>query len=174
MRPILALILLAAVAACDENGSANAPPPHELTGDVIGAFDGMYVAEQPGPKGQVFLANKKEPLWFPSVRDTIAYLMLPEQQDEIVGIYVNDVAQLGDWDNPEPGTWVAAADAWYVVGSDRTSGLGLPEIVPFSTLPTAMDFVARHGGRTMRLADIPPSEVYDLASEADQSGGSTL
>ena len=162
-------LLLLALAACDNADSAEAPPPQELTADVIGAFCGMYVAEHPGPKGQVFLGNNKEPLWFPSVRDTIAYLMLPEQQDEVVGVYVNDVAQLDDWDNPNPGTWVAAAEAWYVVGSDRTGGLGLPEIAPFSTVTAATDFAAVHGGTTMRLSDIPPSEVYDLVGQAPHS-----
>ncbi len=170
MMRLLCILLLAVLAACDGAETAEAPPPQELTGDVIGAFCGMYVAEHPGPKGQVFLGNKEEPLWFPSVRDTIAYLMLPEQQDEVVGVYVNDVAQLEDWDKPDPGTWIAAADAWYVVGSDRTGGLGLPEIAPFSTLAAATDFAAAHGGTTMRLAEIPPSEVYDLVGQSETEG----
>ena len=174
MKRTLGLLLLAAVAACDGSGSAEAPAPHELTADVVGTFCGMYVAEHPGPKGQVHLANKDEPLWFPSVRDTVAYLMLPEQQDEVVGIYVNDAAQIGDWDNPEPGTWIDAVEAWYVVGSDRTGGLGLPEIVPFSSLSAATDFAARHGGETMRLSDIPPAEVYDLAGHAESNAAPTL
>ena len=171
MKRILCTCILLGLVACEGNDVAQAPPPDELTADVVGTFCNMYVAEHPGPKGQVFLSHQDKPLWFPSVRDTIAYLMLPEQDDEAVAVYVNDVAQITDWDRPEPGTWIRARDAWYVIGSDRTGGLGLPEVAPFSTEQAARDFSTVHGGTLMRLAEIPPTAIYDLASHAQPAGG---
>ncbi len=40
---------------------------------------GMTVLDHNGPKGQVFLTNRQQPLWFTSVCDTIAFTRLPEQ-----------------------------------------------------------------------------------------------
>ncbi|MFQ5972181.1 MAG: nitrous oxide reductase accessory protein NosL [Alphaproteobacteria bacterium] len=156
----LALVLV----GCDEQDVAALPSPREPTADTVGNFCGMYLGEHPGPKGQIFLADEDEPLWFPSVRDTIAYLMLPEREADAIAIYVNDMARATNWETPEPGTWVAATEAWYVVGSDRTGGMGLPEVVPFSEEAAADEFAARHGGHVMRLADVPPEEIFELGA----------
>ena len=46
-------------------------------------------------------------------------------------MYVNDMG-VARWEAPEPGTWIDANGAWYVIGSDRMGGMGVPEAVPFA------------------------------------------
>ena len=138
----LSLLLLL---SCSETELVETPPPQELSLDAVGYFCQMTVVEHTGPKGQVILADREEPLWFVSVRDTIVFTTLPGEPKNISAIYVTDMGR-ADWDNPQPGTWLDAHQAWYVVNSDRTGGMGAPEIVPFGTKEDAERFTSRHGG----------------------------
>src|SRR3546814_20771823 len=84
----------------------------------------MTVTEHPGPKGQVFLKGTAEPLWFSSVRDTLAFTMLPGEPRTVAALYVNDMSGAADWTAPSPGAWVLADDAVFVAGGtavDRKS-----------------------------------------------------
>jgi len=148
------------VASCDDAEEvATVPPPQEPTREAIGHYCNMIVVDHSGPKGHIFLASRPEPIWFSSVRDTIAFTMLPEEADDIVAIYVNDMAQARNWDAPEPGTWIAAETAVYVIGSDRRGGMGAPEAVPFGDRDAALAFIARHGGRVVGFAEIPEDAI---------------
>ena len=134
------------------------PKPAELSGEAIGYYCNMTVADHRGPKGQIFLADRQQPLWFTSVRDTIAFTMLPEEPKNISVVYVSDMGR-ANWDTPEPGTWTDAMNAWYVVGSGRVGGMGAPEVVPFSEKTKAEAFQAQHGGRVLGFADIPENAI---------------
>jgi copper chaperone NosL len=161
VRPILpVLALLAALFAsmgCDgkDQAAANPPPPVALTREAIGHFCGMTLVEHPGPKGQILLRGSDQPVWFSSARDAIAFTLLGEEAKAIRAIYVSDMAKAPDWDDPGATNWVEARRAWFVVGSDRRGGMGAEEAVPFSDRAVADRFAAEHGGRVMRLADIP-------------------
>jgi copper chaperone NosL len=135
-----------------------APPPQELSRDAIGYFCQMTVVEHTGPKGQVILADREQPLWFVSVRDTLVFTTLPGEPKNISAIYVTDMGR-ADWDNPQPGTWLDAHQAWYVVNSDRTGGMGAPEIVPFGTKEDAERFISRHGGAIVAFDAIDREEL---------------
>jgi copper chaperone NosL len=126
--------------------------------NAIGYYCHMVVAEHEGPKGQIFLDGKTTPIWFSSVRDTLAFTMLPEEPKTIAVIYVNDMAK-ASWDKPEPGTWIEAQKAVYVVGSSRQGAMGGSEVVPFSAKDAAETFAARYGGRLTAFADIPKDAV---------------
>ncbi len=141
-------------AACSEEAPQPVPEPRELTPDAVGYFCGMLVSNHNGPKGQIFLAGRDEPLWFTSVRDTLAFTHLPGEPKNILAIYVTDVGR-ASWDQPEPGTWIDARKAFYVVGSDRLGGMQAPEVVPFSSREDAVRFVAEHGGSIYRFRDVP-------------------
>ena len=119
----------------------------------------MTVLEHAGPKGQIHLTSRSEPIWFSSVRDTVAFTRLEEEPKDIVAIYVNDMDRATNWDRPEPGTWIDAREAWFVTGSRRAGGMGLPEAVPFGTRNGAEAFAAENGGRIVRLAEIPDDYV---------------
>ena len=151
--------LLAGTTACKETETANLPPPVELSIEAVGHYCQMHVLDHPGPKGQIFLGDMEAPLWFPSVRDTIAFTRLPEESRRIRAIYVNDMGTAKNWDRPEDGTWVEARSAWYVIGSRRTGGMGVLETVPFADKAAAERFMTENGGDIVRFDAIPDSYV---------------
>jgi copper chaperone NosL len=156
-----AAILAAAVASgCGRQPEAPAPSPHEVSAEAAGHYCGMLLVDHEGPKGQIHLAGKSGPVWFSSVRDTIAFLRLPEEPRDITAVYVSDMAKATRWEQPDAGAWVDARQAWFVIESDRAGGMGAPEAVPFSTQAAAESFRAAHGGRVVRLDGIPDAYVF--------------
>jgi copper chaperone NosL len=141
------------LSACGEDETAR-PEAQALTREAIGYYCNMIVADHLGPKGQVILKSQAEPLWFASVRDAIAFTLLPGEPKDIAAIYVNDMAR-ATWDAPEPDTWIDARAAWYVIDSTRRGGMGAPEAVPFSDLAAAELFAAEFGGHLAPFEDIP-------------------
>jgi copper chaperone NosL len=164
-----ALAALVLLPACGEEQKAEAPLPQELTREAIGYYCNMIVQDHPGPKGQIFLSDRPDPIWFSSVRDTIAFTLLREEAKNITAIYVNDMSR-AVWEAPEAGTWIKVEGAWYVIGSERRGGMGAPEAVPFSTQSTAEAFAARHGGEIVAFADIPADAILGEVLESDPVG----
>lgn len=175
IRFSIGLAVLLLLVACDRSAPA-APPPAavEVSDDATGYYCGMLLADHEGPKGQIHLASRSAPIWFSSVRDTIAFLRLPEEAKDVAAVYVNDMGRAKRWDQPEAGTWVDARAAWFVVDSSMRGGMGAPEAVPFATQAAADTFRARHGGRVVRLDDIPDAYVIgpvDLAPSKPDAAG---
>ncbi len=160
-RMLLPLVLLAApiLAACSEETAASLPAPRELTREATGHYCGMIVADHPGPKAQLFLRSRAEPVWFSSVRDAFAFKMLPDEPKDIAAIFVNDMGGATDWQSPKPGTWIDARKAHFVIGSARRGGMGQQEAVPFSSAEAAKAFAAAHGGRVVAFDAVPRSYV---------------
>ncbi|MDX1605551.1 MAG: nitrous oxide reductase accessory protein NosL [Candidatus Competibacterales bacterium] len=153
----MALVLL--LTACGEDPRVAAvPAPAPLDREAIGRYCRMIVADHEGPKAQIFLAGRDEPVWFSSVRDGIAFTRLPEEPKDIAAFYVNDMSDT-DWARPDDTTWIDARDAWYVIGSSRAGGMGAPEAVPFVSEPAATAFAAVHGGEVVRLEAIPDDYI---------------
>ena len=164
-----ACALLIALAACGEEvETAAKPAPQEPTREAIGYYCNMIVLDHTGPKGQVFLKSQAAPVWFSSVRDALAFTLLPEEPKHIAAIYVNDMGQ-ATWSAPEPGTWIEAKGAIYVIGSEMRGGMGAQEAVPFAERAQAEAFVARHGGRVVAFANIPRDYILS-SDEATESG----
>ena len=157
--------------ACeDDDRVAEAPPPRDLTREAIGHYCNMIVVDHLGPKGQIFVKGVATPVWFTSVRDTIAFTMLPGEAKNLAAIYVNDMGR-ASWDSPEPDTWIDAKGAWYVIGSDRVGGMGAPEAVPFGDKPAAEAFTHEHGGRVVAFADIPTDYILGGVAEGEDAAG---
>jgi copper chaperone NosL len=166
--PVLALAGALALGGCDEEAPmAEAPPPREMSGEEIGHYCGMLVAEHPGPKGQIFLTGEDQPVWFTSVRDAFAFTMLPEEPREIVAIYVNDMGRAASWDAPGPGTWIEAHDAHFVIGSARRGGMGVEEVVPFADAEAARRFAEEHGGEVVGFSAVPQDYVLGATAEPE-------
>ncbi|HHH42953.1 MAG TPA: copper resistance protein CopZ [Gammaproteobacteria bacterium] len=161
-RLLPVLFVLALIISCGDRQPTEIPAPRELTRDAVGYFCGMTVLDHKGPKGQVFLTDREQPLWFTSVRDAIAFTRLPGEPKNIAAIYVTDIGH-ASWDQPEPGTWIDARKAFYVIGSDRLGGMQAPEIVPFATRSEAQQFAGQHGGEVYAFDDIPASSVLEAA-----------
>jgi copper chaperone NosL len=155
-------VAAALVAAC--NRSASLPPPSEVPAEATGYYCGMPLVNHEGPKGQVHLASRKDPLWFSSVRDTVAFMRQPQEPRDITAVYVNDMARAKHWEQPEAGAWVEPRKAWFVIDSDMRGGMGAPEVVPFSDWALAESFTATHRGRVVRLGDIPDAYVRGQAN----------
>lgn len=170
-RVVLLGSLLAALmlSACNEQVVKQAPPPpHALTASAIGNYCGMNVLEHPGPKAQIILASRIEPVWFSSARDALSFTMLPEEPKDILAIYVSDMAKATSWDKPGAENWIEARSAFFVVGSRMKSGMGADEAVPFSDRAAAETFAGENGGRVTTFAEVPPS--YVLGAPADATG----
>lgn len=166
---LLAILASLALLGCEEEKTAAAPPPpRALTADAVGHYCGMLVLEHPGPKGQIILASRPEPIWFSSARDAVAFTMLPEEPKDIRAIYVSDMAKAPSWEEPGAANWVEARDAFFVIGSDMRGGMGAAEAAPFSDRVAAERFAAAHGGRIVAFAEMPRD--YILGST---SGGSS-
>lgn len=131
---------------CFKEEASSVPPPQAIAMDSTGYYCGMLLSEHAGPKGQILLQSGKTPVWFSSVRDTFTFLRLPEEPKDIAAIYVSDMAKAPSWEHPGERNWIIAADAVFVVGSDREGGMGGAEAVPFSARAAADAFVAEHGG----------------------------
>ena len=172
MRKIVLLAAFAgalALSGCNDRKTAEAPPPQEMTASAIGRYCGMNVMEHPGPKGQIILASRKEPVWFSSARDAISFTMLPEEPKDIRAIYVSDMAKAPEWDKPGATNWVDAKQASFVIGSRMKGGMGGEEAVPFSDRGAAEKFAAENGGRVMAFAEVPKDYVLGATAETTSS-----
>ena len=154
---------IAGLAGCNEEVAQAPPQPHELTPAAIGHYCGMNVLEHAGPKGQIILASRIDPIWFSSARDAIAFMMLPEEPKDVRAIYVSDMAKAPSWEDPGANNWVDARQALFVIGSKVKGGMGAPETVPFSSRAVADKFAAVNGGQVVTFDDIPRD--YVLGSE---------
>jgi len=165
MRARVALIGLLLLAACDRGDSATeAPPPREADDASVAQFCGMALSEHGGPKSQIFVRGLRDPYWFSSVRDAFAFTMLQETPKAIAAFYVNDMAQAKNWNQPEPGTWVEARAAYFVIGSRRRGGMGADEAIPFGAADAALAFVNANGGRVVRFGEMPKDYVLTATS----------
>ncbi|HHJ36439.1 MAG TPA: copper resistance protein CopZ [Gammaproteobacteria bacterium] len=154
MNKLLILLLLTLLTACEKPRVVDVPPAETLTREANGYYCLMTVVNHRGPKGQIFLTDKKQALWFTSVRDAIAFTLSPEEPKNIAAIYVNDMSD-ADWDNPGVDNWIDAHKAWYVIGSGHAGGMGAPEAVPFSTKQGAESFAKKQGGAVYTFDTIP-------------------
>jgi len=157
------------LAGCGESDVAEAPKPAKLTRDATGHYCRMIVADHKGPKGQIHLAGRKSPVWFSSVRDTIAFTMLPEEPKCIAAIYVNDMTST-PWEDPGPATWIDAKKAVYVIGSTKRGGMGAAEAVPFKAAEAAKAFAAKFGGHVVAFDKIPRKYILGATGTAPSYG----
>lgn len=146
---------------CEKQSSLAVPEPQTLTSDASGYYCLMTVVYHKGPKGQIIMSDGKVN-WFTSVRDTIAFTLLPEEPKNIAAIYVNDMSQ-ADWDNPGENNWIDARSAWYVTGSKLVGGMGAAEAVPFSSRENAQAFIQKHGGKVVAFNEIPADYILESA-----------
>jgi copper chaperone NosL len=167
------VVVAIAVSACSEQQSTTElPQPVALSEEAVGHYCNMTVLEHTGPKAQIHLANNPHPIWFSQVRDGIAFIRSPEEQEDAVVVYVNDMGKAKDWDFPGDDTWIDASHAWFVIGSRKTGGMGTPEVIPFGAEQGASAFAAEHGGVVVRLDDIP--DAYVLGPVELKQEGSNL
>lgn len=143
---VTGLVVSLVLSACGQENSAEKPAPFALPDTAIGYFCGMTVTNHNGPKGQIFLKGQSEPLWFVSVRDTLAFTRMPDEAHKVRAVYVTDMGVAGNWDQPEDESWREADRLWYVAGAAVQGGMGGNELVPFADKAKAEAFITNHGG----------------------------
>lgn len=168
MRKLLLIVALL-VPACREDAAENLPEAVAMTADTLGYYCQMNLAEHDGPKGQIHLDGLPDPIFFSQVRDTLAYLHEPERVAPVKAVYVSNMSRAESWQAPGADNWILASEAFFVVGGDAMGGMGAPELVPFEAEADARAFAEGHGGRVMRLDEVPPDAVLG-AVEHDADG----
>jgi len=168
LRIICAFIAAVLLVGCNrDEGDGVIPPPVALNSDAMGVFCGMNVLEHPGPKGQIITKGRIDPFWFTSVRDTVAFTLMPDQPRDIRAIYVSDMARAPSWEEPGATNWIDARKAFFVIESRKQGGMGAAEAVPFGNRAAADDFVATNGGKVVAFAEIP--SAYVLGSDQTEN-----
>jgi copper chaperone NosL len=160
-QTLLSLLLLVLLGACEPDPSSSSPPPPRvLTRDAVGYFCSMIVEDHEGPKGQAVLEGARKTLWFTSARDTLAFMLLPEEPKSGAAVYVTDMGNAA-WEHPENSgdVWIDARTAWYVVGSRKVGGMGQPEAVPFAARAAAEAFAVEFGGEVVDYPSLPTDYI---------------
>ncbi len=169
-RFLICAVTLLALSGCYGETDAVLPAPQELTRDAVGHYCGMIVADHSGPKAQIFMTDRDTPIWFASVRDAFAFMLLPGEAKNVRAIYVNDMGRATNWKAPERGTWINAREAYFVLDSARKGGMGLKEAVPFGTSEAATAFAIQHGGHVVSFPKVPADYVLGDDSAPANSG----
>jgi len=153
--------ILVALAGCtSQSEPENKPSPQAITIESVGHFCSMDLIEHDGPKGQIFVKGRPDPLWFSTIRQTLAYTVLPDSPKGLDAIYVTDMAIVKNMRQPEMESWMNARDAYYVTESKFSGGMGGEDPLPFSDRSKAEEFATRHGGQILKFNEI--SEDYIL------------
>lgn len=168
-----ALMVCLLLVACKEDVTQDVSPV-SLDPQAVGHYCQMELLEHDGPKGQAHLAGLPgAPVFFSQVRDTVAYMRMPEQSHAILAVWVNDMGAAGaTWAKPGIDNWIKAQDAVYVVGAAVKGGMGAPELVPFSDPARARAFAVANGGAVLAFDQIPDAAVLapvDQDSDAQNS-----
>jgi copper chaperone NosL len=170
LRWAFLLSALTMTACLDDPSSGKVPSAQEFGPGQVAEFCSMSLQEHSGPKAQIFVKGRALPYWFASVHDMFAFTLLPEEPRAIVAIYVNDMGHVHDWDHPEPGTWVEARKAFFVIDSRRHSGMDEAETVPFSDPAAAQVFIGQNGGRMVRFNEMPKDYILPNADSSPVDG----
>lgn len=154
------LISTIALSGCKDSETAlEKPGPIAMTEEAVGHYCNMNILEHTGPKAQIHLKVFEFPVWFSQVRDAVAYTRLPEETYEVAAIYVHDMSRAASWELPGDDAWIDIQQAFFVIDSKMTGGMGAPETIPFGTQEGAKEFASYNGGKVVKLADIPDEYV---------------
>ncbi|MFY0477024.1 nitrous oxide reductase accessory protein NosL [Achromobacter marplatensis] len=161
LRLAVSLTALLAIAACGDAGDAPPPPPPQsVSAQSVGHYCGMALADHAGPKGQIFIQGRPDPVWFSSIKQLFAYTLLPEEPKAVSALYVNDMGTAGPDGKPDPAAWIDARKAFYVIEGRFIGGMGAEDAMPFSQRADAQTFSQTHGGRVVAFSDVPEQYVF--------------
>lgn len=155
-------IIGGALLGCGQSASNKSISAVEIDARTTCDLDGMLLADYAGPKAQIFYAGQDTPTFFCDTVEMFHTILAPEQVKVINAAFVQDMGK-ADWEQPR-GHWIAAKDAWYVLGSKKHGSMG-PTIASFSQESDAKKFAGEWGGKLYRYAEIKP-DMVDLSGGA--------
>jgi copper chaperone NosL len=158
MSLIMAILL---TVGCDQDPEIrNAISPQAIDADDECHVCGMIINRFPGPKGEAFVVGNVQALKFCSTRDLFAFLLQPEADAIVRGIYVHDMAGT-DWRHPPDAALIDARLAWYVVNHSKRGAMG-PTLASFRYRADAQAFTERYGGSLLRFEQVDLEEITNL------------
>lgn len=148
------------LSGCDNSTPKMIYSPQAVTRDDIGYYCNMIVEDHSGPKGQILLTDTEKAIWFTSVRDAVAFNLLPEEPKNIGAFFVTAMDE-AEWGHPEKqhSSWINAQSAFYVIKSSQQGSMGQMEAIPFKQKQFANDFVQKHGGEIVSYSEIPNNYI---------------
>lgn len=160
----IAALFITLAGCSSQEDSASKPAPLPITADAVGHYCSMDLIEHDGPKGQIFIRGHDEPLWFSTIRQTLAYTIMPDSPRGLDAIYVTDMAIVKNMRQPEPESWMDARDAYFVTESKLPGGMGGEDPLPFSDRDKAEAFIEQYGGKILTFSEIPEDYIlhYDM------------
>jgi len=164
------MLILAATIGCAASGSKTSDQssaagpgqvamqqPMEIPANVSCGKCGMYPAQYPQWQSQIiFKDGAMTP--FDGCKCMFNFLFAMDQYDKTHSRDNVAVMWVKDFNT---GTWLNAADAYYVVGSNMMGPMG-KELIPFADQAAAMKFHQEQGGEVMKYADINPEVMKTL------------
>lgn len=164
MKKLNILLTMILLAACSQNSETTTapPPPQAITEHATGYYCTMNLAEHTGGKAQIFLKSQPDkPFWFSTVNQAIGFTRHPGEPKDIAAIYVTDMGQVSDWQNPRADhAWIDAKTAHYVIDSPFIGGMGSADALPFADAAKAQEFVQKNGGKIAQFDEVPDSFIY--------------
>jgi nitrous oxide reductase accessory protein NosL len=167
---LILVFLLAVTLGCAASGSKSAEQsaaagtsqvavkqPMEIPENASCGKCGMYPAKYPRWQAQmIFKDGSMTP--FDGCKCLFNFLFAMEKFDKTHSPEDLAVAWVKDFNS---GTWINAADAHYVVGSDMMGPMG-KELIPFADNAAAMQFNQEQGGTMMEYGAITPDVLATL------------
>jgi len=163
------LVLLALMVGCATSGSQTAEQspaaqsgevaqqPMAIPEDASCGKCGMFPAKYPRWQSQIiFKDGKMTP--FDGCKCMFNFISAMDQfdkihsRDDVAAVWVKDF---------NSGSWINAADAYYVVGSNMMGPMG-KELIPFANQADAMKFNQKQGGSMMMYSQITPEVLKTL------------
>ncbi len=151
--------LFAGITGCDSGSSGRASGPAEIDSGTACHLDGMLLGEYPGPKAQIHVAGRREPMFFCDTTELFNTVLAGEQALKIESIYVQDMGR-AEWEKPQ-GHWIDARQGFYVLGSKRHGSMG-PTIASFAMEADAQRHAKDYGGKVLPFAAIT-KDMVDLS-----------
>lgn len=162
-KAIALLALATLLGGCGGDAGDPVPPPPPqvaIPQDATGHYCGMFLFEHQGPKGQIRLRDREEPVWFTTIREVFAYTHLPEEPRAIAATYVQDMARVRlDHSFPDD-AWIDAHKAWYLILSTYIGGMGIYDALPFSEQAAALPYQQKYGGHVVAFEDVPLDYIF--------------
>lgn len=169
---LLSLAVLLAACGGDEGGQGQRPPPQAaIPQDATGHYCGMFLFEHKGPKGQILLRGREQPVWFTTIREVFAYTHLPEESRAIAATYVQDMARIRPDQSFPDDAWIDAQQAWYLILSSYIGGMGVHDALPFSDQAAARRYQQQYGGHIVAFDDVPRDYIFgpgELAPDQEE------
>ncbi|MDH5490406.1 MAG: nitrous oxide reductase accessory protein NosL [Myxococcales bacterium] len=146
---LLALLAWGGPGCGSEEAAPAAATQAEPIADHECASCGMIVREQPSPRGQLVHRDGTR-LFFCSIDDLMVYRKAPSPHGAIRAIFVeaNDPEADPIPHDLRPRPWIAAAEAFFVVGAPRERIMGPPVLV-YAERAAATRVAERVGGEAI-------------------------